>query len=95
MCIGLALPLWVLERRAALLVRPIAWAGTFSLVTAQVAGWFLPRLALANAEVETFEQMRALFTKVNTVSAALIFSMPPLAVALLIAVMILSALRHR
>ena len=93
-CISLALPHWALERRNALLIRPVAWAGTFSLLFAQVAGWFLPRLTLANAEVENFEQMRALFTKVNTVSAALIFSMP-LAVALLITVMILSALRRR
>ena len=93
-CLGLALPLGVLERRTALLALPIAWAATFSFIIAQVAGWFLPRLTLANARVEDFEQMRALFTKVNTVSAALIFSMP-LSVALLITVMLLSALRRR
>ena len=93
-CLGLALPLWALERRGALLIRPVAWAGTFSLLIAQVAGWFLPRLTLAFSTVEDFEQMRALFIKVNTVGAALIFSMP-LSVALLIAVMAISALRHR
>ncbi|WP_421701286.1 hypothetical protein [Aliiroseovarius sp.] len=93
-CLGLALPLWALERHNALLVRPVAWAGAFSLLIAQVAGWFLPRLALAFSTVEDFDQMRALFTKVNTASAALIFSMP-LSVALLIAVMAISALRRR
>lgn len=92
-CIGLSLPLWVLERRNRLLARPLAWAATFSLLLAQTISWFLPRLVLATAEPESFDQIRALSTKLNTSSAVLLISMP-LAVALLIAVMTLSAVRR-